>query len=124
MYIQATLLEITVVCAFCRMVRLHISHTRIRTLQALKVNVLPWPFKSPDVYPNEHTWDVIDRIVRRRGPVMFQQLFMDGWSGIAQRTCLRYVASMRPCCRPSELGSYKVLSPIYCCDDWDLKCYK
>ena len=55
----------------------HTAHTTL-TSQALRVNVLPWPSKSPDLNLNEHTWDVIGRVVRRQGPVMFQQLVMDG----------------------------------------------
>ena len=55
----------------------HNAHTTL-TLQALRTNVLPWPSKLPDMNPNEHTWDVIGRVVRRQGPVMFQQLVMDG----------------------------------------------
>ena len=55
----------------------HTTHTTL-TLQAPRVNVLPWPSKSPDRNPNEHNWDVIGRIVKRQGSVMFQQLVMDG----------------------------------------------
>ena len=73
---------------------------------------------------------------------MCQQLVIDGWSENAQRTCLRYVASMRsrcqavhcevrgfdaqslPCRRPlSEWRSCQVSSPMYCCNDCVSKCY-
>ena len=32
---------------------------------------------GPDLNQNEHTWDVIGGVLRRRGPVLFQQLVMD-----------------------------------------------
>ena len=65
-----------------------------------RVKVLPWPSKSPDLNPVEHIWDYIDRMVRRRGPVNVRQYYSNlQWNAIAQRTCLRYVASMRSRCQ-------------------------
>jgi hypothetical protein len=35
-------------------------------LQDRNVSVLPWPAKSPDLYPIEHVWDLLDWRVRAR----------------------------------------------------------
>ena len=45
----------------------HTAHTTLSLLQAHRVNVLPWPSKSPDHNPIKHNRDVIGRVVRRRG---------------------------------------------------------
>ena len=48
----------------------HTAHTTLKRLQAHILNVLPWPSKSPGHNQNGHIWDVIGRVVRRRGPVI------------------------------------------------------
>ena len=78
----------------------HTAHTTLNLLQAHRVKVLPWPSKPPDLNPGEHIWDDIDRMVRKRGPVNVRQYYsILQWNAIAQRTCLRYVASMRSRCQ-------------------------
>ena len=75
----------------------HSTHTAMALLQANRVNVLPRPSCFPDLNPIEHVWDVIGREVRRRGHRnvrQLQQFVIEEWNRIAQRTCLRYVASM------------------------------
>ena len=60
----------------------HTARTTVNLLQANRVNVLPWPSKSPDLNPIEHIWDVIGRAVRRRNPANVRQLeqfVRDGW---------------------------------------------
>ena len=42
-------------------------------LQAHRVNVLPWPSKSPDLNPIKHNWDTIGRVVRRWGIANIRQ---------------------------------------------------
>ena len=41
----------------------HSAHITMALFQANKVNVLPWPSRSPDLNHIEHIWDVIDREV-------------------------------------------------------------
>ena len=80
----------------------HSARTTMALLQANRVNVLPWPSRSSDVNPFEHIWDVIGREIRRRGTRNFRQLqqfVVEERNRIAQRTCLRYVASMRSRCQ-------------------------
>ena len=80
----------------------HSASTTQNILQTHRVNVLPWPSKSPYLNPIEHIWDVISRSVRRRGSAnirQLQQFVMDAWNSIAQRTCLSYVDSMRSRCQ-------------------------
>ena len=43
------------------------SHTTLSLMQAHRVNVLPWPSKSPDLISIKHNRDVVGRMVRRRG---------------------------------------------------------
>ena len=78
----------------------HIAHTTLYLLQAHGVNVLSWPSKLLDLNPIDHF--VTGKMVRRRGPVNVRQLqhfVMDEWSrnGIAQTTCLRYMAMHSRC---------------------------
>ena len=52
----------------------HTVHTTLNLLQAHRVNVLPWPYKSPELNPMSIlNWDVICRVVRRRGPSNVRQ---------------------------------------------------
>ena len=72
----------------------HTAHTTLNLLQAYRVQVLPWPSKSPDLNSVKHMYD-IDRMVRRRGPVNVRQYYSNlQWNAIDQCSCLRYVASM------------------------------
>ena len=50
------------------------AHTTMGLLQVGRVNVLALPSRSPDTNPIEHSWDVIGREVRRRGPGNVRQL--------------------------------------------------
>ena len=82
-----------------------IPHTRL--LQAHKVNVLPWPTKSPDLNPVENNWDIVGRVVRRRclanvNNLHVQYFVMDGWNRIthvAHVECLRLLTSIRSRCQ-------------------------
>ena len=71
-------------------------------LQAQRVNVLPWPSKSPDLNPDWHNWNVIVRVVRRRCLANIRQFTCTAiCNGRMERNytshdeCLRYVESMR-----------------------------
>ena len=78
------------------------ARTTMTLLQANRMNVLVWPSRSPDLNPIEHIWDVIGREVRRKSPKngrQLKQFNLDEWNRTAQRTCLRYMASMRNHCQ-------------------------
>ena len=67
--------------------RCHTARVCTTYLQQQRVNVLPWPAKSPDLSPIEHLWDVLDRRVRRRSPSTLQQLerfLQQEWMAIPQ----------------------------------------
>ena len=53
----------------------HTAHTTLNLLQANRVNGSPWPSKSPELYPIEHIWDVIGRVIRGRGPASVRQFY-------------------------------------------------
>ena len=64
--------------------------TAMALLQVNRVNVLPWPSRSPDLNPIEHIWGVIGREVRRRGPRNvrhLQQFVVEELNRIARCTC-------------------------------------
>ena len=72
-------------------------------LQDRNVNDLPWPVKSPDLYPIEHVWDLLDRRVRARAfpPRNVQELagaLVEEWGNISQQELANLVQSMRRRC--------------------------
>ena len=46
--------------------RPHIACATRQFLTANNMNVMEWPSMSPDLFPIEHIWDVLDRRVRAR----------------------------------------------------------
>ena len=63
------------------------------------VKVLPWPALSPDMNPNEHIWDFLDRKVRGTGNVHnlrdLEYALIQEWNGIPSVVIRLYVRSMR-----------------------------
>ena len=71
-------------------------------LQANRINVLPWPFLSPDLNPIEHIWDVIGQWVRSRVPLNIRDLerfVVEEWNDVVQLTLRNYIVSMRSRCQ-------------------------
>ena len=72
----------------------------------------------------------VGRVARRQRPVKFHQLVMDGWNGIAQRTCLRFVSGFdakivaRRVVHANGGHTRYIFQCIYCGGDWVSKCYK
>jgi hypothetical protein len=69
------------------------------TRQDRNVSVLPWPAKSPDLYPIEHVWDLLDRRVRARAipPRNVRDLagaLVEEWGNISQQKLANLVQSM------------------------------
>ena len=108
----------------------HTAHTLdFETLQAHRVDVLPWSSKSPDLNPIKHNWDVISRVVRRRGVANLRQFTCTViCNGRMERNNtshvkrLRYVTSMRSRFQTVIEASgghtrYKVRPINLCCDD-------
>lgn len=81
--------------------RCHTARVCTTYLQQQRVNVLPWPAKSPDLSPIEHLWDLLDRRVRRRSPSTLPQLenfLQQEWNAIPQIEIQRLIQSMRRRC--------------------------
>ena len=80
------------------------SHTARLTQTYLarnRVNILPWPSRSPDLNPIEHLWDLLDRAIRgynMRNRNELQQTLISEWNRIQQNTIQRYIVSMRSRC--------------------------
>jgi hypothetical protein len=72
-------------------------------LQDRNVSVLPWPAKSPDLNPNEHACDLLDRRVRARAITPrnvweFAGALVEEWGIISQQELANLVQSMRRRC--------------------------
>ena len=81
----------------------HTAHSVHEFLQGRNVCVMPWPAKSPDLNPNEHIWDLLDRRVRARAipPRNVRELasaLMEEWGNISQQELADLVQSMRRRC--------------------------
>ena len=81
----------------------YIAHT---TLSFCKL--MPWPSESPVLNPNKRNWDVIGRVVRRRGLANVRRFTCTAisngrmeWNYTAHVECLGYiyVTLMRSCCQ-------------------------
>lgn len=69
-------------------------------LQEVRISVMQWPARSPDLNPIEHLWDHLKRKVRSRdpAPTTLQELeaaVMEEWARIPQEQILKLVRSMR-----------------------------
>ena len=84
--------------------RPHTARATMTFLQNSNVNVLPWPSKSPDLNPIDHSWDTLDRRVRQRQrqPQTLQQLavaLQEEWRAIPQERIQRLIRSCPRRCR-------------------------
>ena len=67
------------------------------------INVLPWPSMSPDINPIEHSWDRMERDIRRQ-QLRFRRIqdmenaLIQAWLAIPQRDVRRLYLSMRRRC--------------------------
>ena len=81
------------------------SHTALGTrnmLTANRVNVMPWPSRSPDLNPLENFWDVLKQRVALRNPQNRNQLLqyiINEWQNIPQNSIRNYIMSMPSRCR-------------------------
>ena len=78
--------------------RPHTARVTMGFLEENDVNVLPWPYKSPDLNPIEHLWDALDRRLRQRQPQAqtLQQLataLQEEWENITQQQIQRLIRS-------------------------------
>ena len=67
-------------------------------LQQQRIDVLPWPARSPDLSPIEHLWDLLGRRVKARGPQTVQELekyLIEEWNSIPQNKISNLIKSMR-----------------------------
>ena len=104
------------------------ARTTIALLQASRVNVLVWPFRSLDTNPIEYSLDVIGREVRgwgHRNVRQLQQFVVEEWNRIAQHTYLMYMTSMRSRCQAisqANGGHTRYWSINFKCQ-WNVSCY-
>lgn len=68
-------------------------------LQEQEIEQLPWPAYSPDLNPIEHSWDALDRAVRKRRiqPTNLRQLedmLVEEWTNLSQRDLNKLIESV------------------------------
>ena len=79
--------------------RPHTAHATVDFLANQNLTVLPWPSKSPDLNPTEHSWDDLDRRVHSRQPAPqtlqeLMQALEQEWGRIPQDRIPRLIESM------------------------------
>ena len=84
--------------------RPHTARLTTQFLQANNVNVMDWPFTSPDLSPIEQIWDLLERRVRQRPaqPQTLRQLeqaLRHEWQNIPVNMIRRYLRSVNRRCR-------------------------
>ena len=76
----------------------HIAQITRRYLQDVGIQVLRWPFKSPDLNPIEHVWDLGRRIRHNYSElhivVQLEQVLLHEWDEIEQDEVATMVLSM------------------------------
>ncbi len=68
--------------------------------QFLEAENIAWPTYSPDMSPNEHVWDTLDRRIRQHVPVaanihQLRTAIEEEWTNIPQATINNLINSMR-----------------------------
>ena len=81
----------------------HLARASTAYLNTTNINVVDFPFKSPDLNIIEIIWDELNHSVRRTGaiPTTLNQLranILYEWNNLPQNYVQRYVASMRRRC--------------------------
>jgi transposase len=81
------------------------AHTSKKTktfLQEHRIQVLPWPAKSPDLNPIENLWQILESKVRPRmssSLVGLKEALMDEWKKISKETCQKLIQSLPKRCK-------------------------
>ena len=79
--------------------RPHTARVTMNYLEQNNINVLPWPYKSPDLNPIEHLWDQLDKRVRQRQPPpqtldQLRQMLQQEWRTIPRNNVRNLIESM------------------------------
>ena len=79
--------------------RPHTARVTMNYLEQNNINVLPWPYKSPDLNPIEHLWDQLDKRVRQRQPPpqtldQLRQMLQQEWRTISRNNVRNLIESM------------------------------
>lgn len=80
----------------------HTARNTTAFLRRNRVNVLPWPAKSPDLNPIENVWAEMTRRVYGQQPQNLQQLrqrIVQVWNGLPQGFFRNFILSMRARCQ-------------------------
>lgn len=79
--------------------RPHVARACIEYLNEVRIEVMNWPARSPDLNPIEHLWDTIKRAVKRRLPApqnvqQLEQVAHHEWENIPQPVIENLIGSM------------------------------
>lgn len=78
----------------------HTAHIVGQYLEEVRIRVMDWPARSPDLNPIEHLWDHLKRRVRSRDPAPdnlqdLERAVVEEWEAIPQEDIVKLVRSMR-----------------------------
>ena len=90
--------------------RVHVSESTMMWLKKNKIDVLPWPSRSPDLNPIENLWGVIVRDIYREGKKYnntheLKNAILQSWASIPEETIKALSESMYD--RISKIGVKK-----------------
>ena len=75
----------------------HTSKLVQEKMAKLKLNVLEWPAKSPDLNPIEMLWSILDKKLAAKSIYSIMELHQrleEEWNGISQLSCLNLIDPM------------------------------